>query len=46
MGSCPWLADEDAPAVLPLRQAIAANARVIREELPTTARAVVANLLG
>ena len=34
------------PEVLPFRQAMAANIEVLRQELPSTARAVAANLWG
>ena len=42
---CPWMADDEYPQYS-LGQGIANNVRVIREELPSAAKAVVANLLG
>ena len=43
---CPWMADDSDIPQYSLGQGIANNARVIREELPSAAKAVVANLFG
>ena len=43
---CPWMADDSEIPQYSLGQGFANNARVIREGLPSAAKAVVANLFG
>ena len=42
---CPWMTDDESPQYS-LRDGLVNNARVIRKELPSAAKAVVANLLS
>ena len=43
---CPWMADDSDIPQYSLGEGIANNARVVREELPSVVKAVVANLFG